>query len=60
LAGKKQILVANKMDLAEAKVCLKKFKKQFRRKIFEISALNAVGLEALLEEITKNLEKDSR
>jgi GTPase len=60
LAEKKQILVANKMDLPQSKVNIKKFKKQVRKKIFEISALNSVGLEALLEEITKNLKKNSR
>lgn len=60
LADKKRVLVANKMDLEAAKVHIKKFKKRFRKKIFEISALEAKGLEALLEEITKNLKKNSR
>lgn len=59
LSKKKQILVANKMDLDAAKGHIKVFKKRFKRKIFEISALEARGLEALLEEIIKNL-KDSR
>jgi GTP-binding protein len=56
LSKKKQILVANKMDLKEAKVHIKEFKKRFKRKIFEISALETKGLEALLEEIVKNLK----
>lgn len=56
LSKKKQILVANKMDLKEAKTHIKDFKKRFKRKIFEISALEAQGLEALLEEIVKNLK----
>ena len=59
LSKKKQILVANKMDLGAAKGHIKVFKKRFKRKIFEISALEAQGLEALLEEIIKNL-KNSR
>ncbi|HAJ57817.1 MAG TPA: GTPase ObgE [Candidatus Omnitrophica bacterium] len=59
LAKKKQILVANKMDLDAAKEHIKIFKKRFKRKIFEVSALEAKGLEALLEEITKNF-KNSR
>ena len=55
LADKKQIVVANKMDLDEAAAHLKSFKKRCRKKIFEVSALEGRGLEALLEEITKNL-----
>ncbi len=56
LAKKKQILVANKMDLDAAKANMEVFKKRFKRKIFEISALESKGLEALLEEIVKNLK----
>jgi GTP-binding protein len=59
LAKKKQILVANKMDLSAAKANIRNFKKQFKRKILEISALESKGLEALLEEIVKKLKKDS-
>ncbi len=60
LAGKKQIIVANKMDLEAAGANIKKFKKYCKKKIFEISALKSQGLEALLEEIKKNLSQDSR
>ncbi|HQP92267.1 MAG TPA: 50S ribosome-binding GTPase, partial [Candidatus Omnitrophota bacterium] len=56
LAKKKQVLVANKMDLAEAKANIKNFKKRYKRKIFEISAKEKQGLEVLLEEIIKNLK----
>lgn len=59
LSEKKQILVANKMDLPEAEENLKKFKKHCRKKIFKISALNSEGLKELLEEITKKLTEDS-
>lgn len=59
LAKKKQILVANKMDRDEAKDNIKNFKKHIKRKIIEISALDSLGLEALLEEIVKNLKKVS-
>lgn len=55
LVDKKQIVVANKMDLPEAAAHLKSFKKRCRKKIYEVSALQGKGLEALLEEITKNL-----
>lgn len=58
LAKKKQILVANKMDLKAAKDNLKSFKMRVRRKIFEISALEGEGLEELLEEISKNIPED--
>ena len=60
LAGKKQIIVANKMDLEAAKINIKLFKKHCRKKIFEISALKAEGVEALVEEIEKNLTEDRR
>jgi GTP-binding protein len=60
LTHKTQIVVANKMDLDEAKVNIKKFKKSFKKRIYEISALKSTGLEELIEEIRKNLPKDSR
>lgn len=58
LARKKQILVANKMDLPQAADNLRRFKKRFKRKIFEISALESKGLEALLEQIVENLKEN--
>jgi GTP-binding protein len=59
LADKKQIVVANKMDLETAGENIKRFKKQVKKRIFEISALKEEGLEALVEEITKKLPQDS-
>jgi len=58
LAEKKQILVANKMDLEAAAGNLERFRQTVKRRIFAISALEGKGLEALLEEITKNLPED--
>lgn len=55
LSRKKQITVANKMDLESARINIKKFKKRNRKKILEISALTGEGLEDLVEEIAKNL-----
>lgn len=55
VSRKKQVIVANKMDLEQAKINLKKFKKQFKRELFEISALKSEGLEELIEEIAKSL-----
>ncbi len=60
LAEKKQILVANKMDLEAAGDNLKRFREMVKRRIFEISALEGKGLEALLEEITECLTEDRR
>ena len=60
LTDKKQVVVANKMDLEAAQKNIKKFKKHLNKKIFEISALRSEGLEALLEEISKNLSQDCR
>ncbi|MBI4707910.1 MAG: GTPase ObgE [Candidatus Omnitrophica bacterium] len=52
---KSQILVANKMDLEGARENLAKFKKQIKKKIYPISALNKDGLEELIEAIAKSL-----
>jgi len=60
LLNKKQIVVANKMDLPQAKNNLKIFKKTCKKKIFEISALTGEGLEDLIEEVSKTLTKDRR
>ncbi|MFH0940824.1 MAG: GTPase ObgE [Candidatus Omnitrophota bacterium] len=58
LTDKKQIIVANKMDLEAAAVNIKKFKKHYRKKLFEISALKADGLEVVVEEIAKYIKED--
>lgn len=60
LNKKKQILVVNKMDCPSAEDNLKAFKRKFKgkKKIFEISALESIGLEALIEEIEKNIPQD--
>ncbi len=51
---KHKIVVANKMDLPEAKENLKKFKKETKEKVFPISALERNGLTVLVKEI-KNI-----
>ncbi len=60
LGKKKQILVVNKMDCPSAERNLLLFKKRIKgkKKVFEISALESKGLEALIEEITKNVSED--
>ncbi|MFH1198958.1 MAG: GTPase ObgE [Candidatus Omnitrophota bacterium] len=55
VAGKLQILVANKMDLEGAKENLARFKKLVKKKIYPISALEKQGLEELIEAIAGKL-----
>ena len=52
---KHRIVVANKMDLPEAKENLKRFKKKFKEKVFAISALEKQGLEKLIQAIKEVL-----
>ncbi|MBQ9853718.1 MAG: GTPase ObgE [Bacilli bacterium] len=61
LLNKKEIIVANKMDLPDAKENLEKFKKKVDKEIFEISALNNQNLDKLissLNELVKNTPQD--
>lgn len=57
LANKKEIIIANKMDLENAKNNLEEFKKKFPDKcIIEISALNNMGFDKLINVIADNLD----
>lgn len=57
LASKKQIVIANKMDLPEANDNLKKFTKEFPNlEVFKISAINNQGIEELLIHLADILE----
>jgi GTPase len=60
LAKKEQFVVANKMDLPEAKKNLILFKKKIKKKVFAVSALNGDGLEEVIDAIEKRLQKNSR
>ncbi len=51
LAEKPQIIVANKMDLPEAKENLTKFRKKVRKKIIPISAATGEGMKELLNQL---------
>lgn len=54
---KKQIIIANKMDMESSKENLKEFKKKVKNvKIFEISALNNEGLQNVINELYSLLE----
>ncbi len=57
LKNKKEIIIANKMDLKNAEENLKKFKETYPNlPIFEISALNKEGFEPLLNSLADLLE----
>ncbi|MBU1871253.1 MAG: GTPase ObgE [Candidatus Omnitrophica bacterium] len=55
LSKRKQIVVANKMDLPGAGDNLSRFRKAVGKRVHAISALNKEGLEGLIEEIRKGL-----
>ena len=57
LARKPEIIIANKMDLPDAKENLNKFKKKFKNKeVIEISALNNEGLDNMMYRIANVLD----
>ena len=61
LIDKPEIILANKMDLEEAKINLEEFKKNVNVPIFEISAINNNGLDKVvneLKELVKNTEDE--
>ena len=61
LLNKKEIIIANKMDLPSSKDNLKIFKNKIKKPIFEISAINNQGLDKViieLEEMIKNTKED--
>lgn len=58
LSKKQIIIVLNKTDLPDSEKHIKKFKKNIKsKKIFLISAATGEGVEALLKEIIKDLDK---
>ena len=57
LASKKEIIIANKMDLPASKDNLKAFKKIYKNlPIYEVSALNNEGLDILIKDLMDILE----
>ena len=61
LLDKKEIIIANKMDIPESKNNLKKFKEKVHKDIYEISALKNEGLDKVvnaLEELVKNTKDE--
>lgn len=60
LLKKKQIIIANKMDMPDAKKNLEKFKEKVKEPIYEISAINGQGLDKVvysLSDILKEIPK---
>ncbi|OIO37936.1 MAG: hypothetical protein AUJ72_03465 [Candidatus Omnitrophica bacterium CG1_02_46_14] len=51
LMEKEHLIAANKMDVPEARLNLKKFKRKIKKEIFPISAVTGEGLDALLNRI---------
>ncbi len=51
LAEKPQVVVANKMDILEAKENLKRFRRKIKKQIFPISAATGEGLKELLNHV---------
>ena len=58
LVKKPQIVIANKMDLPNAKENLKKFQKKVSCKVYPISAMNQEGLDEVLLALADLIEKE--
>ena len=59
LLQKKEIIIANKMDLQSSKENLKKFKKKINKDVYEISALNNQNLDMIIN-VLSNLVKNTK
>lgn len=60
LARKVEVIIANKMDLPEAKKNLEKFKKAYPDKeIIEVSALNRLGIDDMVIRLSELLENET-
>ena len=61
LLTKKEIIIANKMDIESSKENLKKFKEKVNKEVYEISAINNQNLDQIinvLADLVKNTESD--
>ncbi len=58
LAGKREIVVANKMDLTDAEENLQKLRRELGREVLAISAVTGRGLEYLTGRIWQTLEEE--
>ncbi|MBC8436329.1 MAG: GTPase ObgE [Candidatus Omnitrophica bacterium] len=55
VGNKPQVIAANKMDLEGAEGNLARFKKQVKKKVYPVSALQKRGLEELVEAVAKKI-----
>ncbi len=61
ILNKKQIIIANKMDCEEAKKNLEEFREKVKDiKIFEVSALNEIGLKDVINELSDILDNTEK
>ena len=58
LANKKEVIVANKMDMPSSKENLEEFKKKVDKEIIEISAINSTGLDKLLIKLADLVDQE--
>ena len=52
-----QLIIANKMDLPQSKENLLNFKKIIRKRVYQVSCLESIGLEKIKQDLFKKLEK---
>jgi GTPase len=57
LLKKPQLIIANKMDLAQSKENLLKFKKSIRKMVYSVSCLESIGIEKVKDALFKKLAK---
>ncbi len=57
LLKKKQIIIANKMDMPNSKENLEKFKSKVKEPIYEISAIKGEGLDKVIHALAETLKK---
>lgn len=59
LANKKQVVIANKIDIEGAKEKLKEFIKKVNVPVYEISAINNYNIDIVLEKLADLLDKEN-
>lgn len=57
LMNKKQIIIANKMDMPSSKENLEKFKQKVKEEIYEISAIKGEGLDKVINALAQTLKQ---
>ena len=60
LEKKPQLIVANKMDLPEAKENLKRFKEKAKKDIITVSAMTGEGTEDLVKAVSRKLDEHTK